>query len=52
MCEFEFIVDITNHLPILNARLQLRLQLINAMLDHVTSFEIKLVMSIVVPETC
>ena len=42
MCEFEFIVDITNHLPVLNARLQLRLQLINAMLDHVTSFEIKL----------
>lgn len=41
MCEFAFIVGITTHLTELNTRLQRTLQLIDAMLDHVTSFEIK-----------
>jgi len=37
-------VDISTHLTELNTRLQWRLQLISAMLDHVTSFEIKLLL--------
>jgi len=35
-------VDITTHLTELNTRLQCTLQLIDAMRDHVTSFDIKL----------
>ena len=40
--DFSFLVDITNHLNMLNLKLQGRNQFINVLCDHIYAFEVKL----------
>ena len=42
MADFAFLVDITNHLNILNLKLQAKNQLINVLYNHIYAFEMKL----------